>query len=700
MTKFNELLSSVSLYVSVILGAILKGKEYTDLVDSDSLPDSSLVDDCLSKAWVEMTRLGLEIDVKSEASDPVKLSQVFNPVLLPFKALPITNQDKKDKGLTHRFVIRHEHVFRFLFKLGFDFRDIFDVYEAARLKGSLDSKHAHLHQFTREQFAVYSALAMLTKQLEEIKRKCEIFCKMIAHDDLVILKNNIQDLWKLVTKEVTDYANTNDVRAIIIHTIQKKIYPMLDKLIQDSVLRDSGIKTTHHLIYLDIETIYCTLIKLVSSLRMPHRMIKLSSANHESASEAVYSYPQMISSLSSSFLDVSLNFRVGRIKSHPITGNVQLGSVIEVGAKNKALENNSPHITPPIHAMFIVDISGSMRAGRLDKVVTLLESSIGHLKRLNPKNTYTLITFGDKAYHEASGEVSSYDHNRVSVRTTQDSGGCENLDQVALLLKKDFPRHHDYPDRQSVIILFSDGGIVADYQYAKANQYLGNEGSSRLVRDTLIKQGIVNPSKARFVAVGVGSSLTCDVLSTFADADDVLVLADNESSDIIFPDLAAKLQPFITLSVDSIAQDHRQEGLLSIIKGRSLAEDYESFLVSVLQQKTSYTVAMLFILPFVMTTRSQFHLADGEKLKKVNKFVYPARQLNSPISFFGCIEQINQRDIASLTFMGNVDPAAEEEVSVEEAVAEYEKRMVLIQNPEANQVACALALGAGRVVPR
>ncbi len=679
MTNFNDISTSVSKYSAVVLGAILNDRKIADLRASEAL-----IDECLQTVWLELAPIGLTIYIK-EGTTPEKLQAlktVFQSISLPFKSL-----SSEKPGYATCYAIPHATVFKLLFRLGFDFRDVFDMYDAARVNNRFVSESPELQNRITIILDYYRLLAAVTKNLEEVKRKLSFRCGQFDEKILSDALSSIHKLVTLVTKNIQEATDSMAAHDTIADSIKRFVLPHLVSIL----MHDDFSKALLGSLHFDIRTDVYSMYALLSTFLM--KPIHHPQLDVNAAAKEVDNVPQLPSQQlqQGQSSKLSIKGKAGQIPPNPITGNAQLGSHMTLSCVECHNQDR------PLHIIALVDVSGSMGTAtnsnsRLGKIAELLSKHTIEPLKANPNHVIDIIAYGDKAGYVWGGTVSEFSTDMQAQAVLDTAQGIcrvnqENLDDVARLLVTDptilkgKQQLMEDNNHQTIVIVFSDGGHATNLEYAKINRYKGNPGSASLVRDTLIKQGIVKRETSRFLAVGVGSGLTTDILESFADNGEVMVLPDSQSIDANFvEEYSRKMQPFTRFSIDSYVVDAQNRDLLDVTKGRSLANVYEDVIESALASQIPVYFILKTIMSFLGAPQTIHYLSKGEQVDVVNKFVCSSSVIpRGGLTFFLRFDQEGQNLRRLDMQMATVSQSATIDPEVDRVVKEHERRIAIIE---------------------
>lgn len=711
MINFSEIAHSVSRYTAMALAATMKHIPLTSLrgvtsnansrsrvsygrnrgdISMPTIPDlqaptsiepsteQTLLQTCLDLVRVEITNQGMVIRIMGASAEEIDVLRVaFQNMNLNVDEYASSNHSSSSSNQTGNtlFLIQHNQVFRLLFRLGFDGRDVFDAYEAARIRGALHFDAPQTGPVVHVAYRQYAAMAKLTKDLEGMLPDVKFQCRQISRDArLEAIPNELDRLYTLLTKEIADYPTISMARAAIYDQLQH-VVQQFGSVLQDPDFYQAPKKSLHNKIFSNFDAMAASCLFYADAIWSQFTVKPLAEASEEAA-VAVVSEPLKAASEEASTVlaaeetadisskkakfkpeetfnytdiarnntKITLRSRVGRIVPNPITGNVQIGAVIETCATE--VPSNTP-----LHVIFIVDVSGSMGDLTFDNSrISAASQLVGAVtEQLQSTDYIDIMVFGQTARHTDGGFATEAKKTQLLTRNQRNdiclssaylSGvnrDSTHLDEVAKMLPP-IAQADQLIGCQTIVMLLSDGGT--DASHAATLNYVGNPGASSLVRDTLLEKWHLNSEQTRFVAMGIGSGVSCDVIKAFADDNDFLLMDDSDISNSarytsLKNSFLLKCKPFTQVAVSAtLTTTDGLHGFLETTQGRDHSVAYIELIAKMLQQRgLPMSLILNMLIPFLEPKRF-LCLSQTECVQIPRKFVIPHAHLVSSLSLF------------------------------------------------------------------
>lgn len=695
MINFSEIAHSVSKYTAMALAATMKHIPLTSLrsvtsnassrsrvvysrnrgdISMSAIPDQqaptsiepsteqTLLQTCLDLVRVEITNQGMDIHIMGASAEEIDvLRTAFHNMNLNFVEYASSNYSSSNQTGNTQFLIQHNQVFRLLFRLGFDGRDVFDAYEAARIRGALHFDAPQTGPAVHVAYRQYAAIAKLTKDLEGMRPDVKFQCRQISRDArLEAIPNELDRLYTLLTKEMADYPTISMARAAIYDQLQH-VVQQFGSVLQDPAFYQAPKKSLHNKIFSNFDAMAASCLFYADAIWSQFTVPPLAAAASEEAAVADVSTAETadISSKKAKFkpeetfkyadiagnnTKITLRSQVGRIAPNPITGNVQIGAVIETCATE--VPSNTP-----LHVIFIVDVSGSMGALTFDNSrISAASQLVGAVtEQLQSTDYIDIMVFGQTAKHTDGGFATEAKKAQLLTRNQRNdiclssdylSGvnrESTHLDEIAKILPP-IAQADQLIGCQTIVMLLSDGRTDADH--AATLNYVGNPGASSLVRDTLLEKWHLNSEQTRFVAMGIGSGISCDVIKAFADDNDFLLMEDSDiSNSARYTELKnsflLKCKPFTQVAVSAtLTTTDGLHGFLETTQGRDHSVAYMELIAKMLQQSgLPMSLILNVVIPFLEPKRF-LCLSQAECVQISRKFVIPHAHLVSSLSLF------------------------------------------------------------------
>ena len=699
MTTFNDIAQSISKYTAVMIAAIMEGIT----LDTLKLNQGGEIDRCLALVKVCVTPDGIGIFLLNEL--PGEKIELLRNELKTIVLHYDFKEASSEQGSSHEIYIKHDRIFRLLFILGFDGRDVFDMYEAARLRGDI---HLPPSPKPREGYNIeasaayrqYAAIAKLTKDLEEVQAQVNFRVSQFNNVHLHTIKIKTDNLWKLITLDLGAYETVSKARAAIHHQLADVIVA-LDTLLKDPVFDQANERSLHNLIYEDCRAmqglclVYTDIIwNQFAPLEKKSPALQPAGVARVPSQDVSTSYTLEYNKESNSHEKFNVKSQAAQIAPNPITGNVQIGAIITVEAAKIAPAKR--------HLIFIIDVSSSMEGPKIAAARQFIAAAI---EQLVPEDGFEIITFDYRASHQFSGLATPENKLKVIGQDVFNfTRGGTHLDSVAELLSTTKPMGLPAGDHQTIVMLLSDGETFGTY--AASKHYQGNRGESSYVRDALFQHWKPNPRSTRFVALGFGARISPQVLEAFADDGDFLLLPDRSSpQDIISMQQAflLKCQPFARVTMAGTVTDPTGAmGYLETTKGKRLDQAYADAITGILLQlRLPFHLVCHVLMPF-LNIRQWMCISNTERITRTMKFVVPHSQMSTRLSFW---TQVQRESYYADDFkeMNDITPGDAKDADLSRQVQTYENAVALTQvgatqsnHSSAVQIAEAICARAGR----
>ncbi|MBP6919010.1 MAG: hypothetical protein KBB94_08850 [Legionellaceae bacterium] len=672
-----------------------------DATDSQQSKEE-LITRLLSHVRVDIVDPGMRLTLQHVTEEEVDtLRQAFAALQLSY-----IEEMSPSSNPTNYFTIPHNQVFRLLFSLGFDARDVFDAYEAARGREDIHLLNAEVSVTYKQ----YAAVAKLTKDLQEMRAKIAFRCSQFRDEKLVAIQARMTELWKLITGDLSDFATISIARGALYNQLQN-LALAFNEILQDETYKAASNRSLKNLIFTECdamaalclfysdriwsqflieekESVAVASLEAVSTGRPVSELATVARAGH---AKSVAQDPMVPAS-------ISFATQAAMINPNPITGNIQ------IGARITATGEQVPSVMPR-HLIFIVDVSGSMgHHAETDSGIFKAAHFIGEaINQLNETDGFDIITFDTTADYRTGGFGSA--EEKAAALTQRGTnfllnpvhipeGGITNLDLVAQLISMSDSaslRGRPVDAHQSVVILLSDGATSSTY--ANERHYIGNPGASSIVRDALLNTWHLNPASTRFVAMGLGSNFNSKVLVAFADDGDFVLLNDSFGSDgytQIKEEFLAKCRPFTRVEMTgSLATQDGLFGCMETTRGRSQHVAYIELITNMLSQRLPFLVISSAIMPFLQPER-WLCLSQGETVSRTLKFVIPSRTLVSPLSFWVQV-RLSDEGLRAAKKSNDIEIDAAQDNDLNTMVTAYESDIATTQDESSHGVANAQA---------
>ena len=681
-----------------------------DATDSQQSKEE-LITRLLSHVRVDIVDPGMRLTLQHVTEEEVDtLRQAFAALQLSY-----IEEMSPSSNPTNYFTIPHNQVFRLLFSLGFDARDVFDAYEAARGREDIHLRNAEVSVTYKQ----YAAVAKLTKDLQEMRAKIAFRCSQFRDEKLVAIQARMTELWKLITGDLSDFATISIARGALYNQLQN-LALAFNEILQDETYKAASNRSLKNLIFTECdamaalclfysdriwsqflieekESVAVASLEAVSTGRPVSELATVARAGH---AKSVKQAGHAKSVAQDPMVPASISFatQAAVINPNPITGNIQ------IGARITATGEQVPSVMPR-HLIFIVDVSGSMgHHARTDSGIFKAAHFIGEaINQLNETDGFDIITFDTTADYRTGGFGSA--EEKAAALTQRGTnfllnpvhipeGGSTNLDLVAQLISMSDSaslRGRPVDAHQSVVILLSDGATSSTY--ANERHYIGNLGASSIVRDALLNTWHLNPASTRFVAMGLGSNFNSKVLVAFADDGDFVLLNDSFGSDgytQIKEEFLAKCRPFTRVEMTgSLATQDGLFGCMETTRGRSQHVAYIELITNMLSQRLPFLVISSAIMPFLQPER-WLCLSQGETVSRTLKFVIPSRTLVSPLSFWVQV-RLSDEGLRAAKKSNDIEIDAAQDNDLNTMVTAYESDIATTQDESSQGVANAQA---------